>query len=188
MRTYTFQHDFGLNIPADSELPESSRQLDFPPITLHRLSQGEGFPSTSEDKTFDTTGRQNWPTVSQVIIRIDSCGAHGVCLLQSYRVLPPSVDICQRPFPCFLSKAQRSIRQLSTILVKASCFSSSDSLTPHKPDNLVQVAYRSQQRPSTPEEKYLQQLLAKESKQVPPAKLGVLLLLFAGALSTSSPL
>ncbi|KAL0026889.1 hypothetical protein WJX77_009207 [Trebouxia sp. C0004] len=42
----------------------------------------------------------------------------------------------------------------------------------------------SQQRPSTPEEKHLQQLLAKESKQVPPAKLGILLLLFAGVLMT----
>ncbi|KAA6416576.1 MAG: hypothetical protein FRX49_13449, partial [Trebouxia sp. A1-2] len=42
----------------------------------------------------------------------------------------------------------------------------------------------SQQRPSTPEEKHLQQLLAKESKQVPPAKLGILLLLFAGVLAT----
>ncbi len=38
----------------------------------------------------------------------------------------------------------------------------------------------SQQRPSIPKEKHLQQLLAKESKQVPPAKLGILLLLFAG--------
>ena len=35
-------------------------------------------------------------------------------------------------------------------------------------------------RPSTPQEKHLQQLLAKESTQVPPFKLGVLLLLFAG--------
>lgn len=42
----------------------------------------------------------------------------------------------------------------------------------------------SQQRPSTPEEKHLQQLLAKESKQVPSAKLGILLLLFAGVLVT----
>lgn len=37
-----------------------------------------------------------------------------------------------------------------------------------------------QQRPSTPQEKHLQQLLAKESKQVPLAKLSILLLLFAG--------
>lgn len=46
-----------------------------------------------------------------------------------------------------------------------------------------QTGYR-QQRPSTPEEKHLQQLLAKESKQIPPAKLGILLLLFAGVLMT----
>ena len=39
---------------------------------------------------------------------------------------------------------------------------------------------QSQQRPSTPEEKQLQQLMAKESKQVPLVKLGILLLLFAG--------
>ena len=32
-------------------------------------------------------------------------------------------------------------------------------------------------RPSTPQEKHLQQLLAKESTQVPPFKLGVLMLL-----------
>lgn len=41
-----------------------------------------------------------------------------------------------------------------------------------------------QQRPSTPQEKHLQQLLAKESKQVPLAKLSILLLLFAGVLVT----
>ena len=41
-------------------------------------------------------------------------------------------------------------------------------------------ASSSQQRPSTPEEKQLQQLMAKESKQVPLVKLGILLLLFAG--------
>ena len=38
----------------------------------------------------------------------------------------------------------------------------------------------SQQRPGTPEEKHLQQLLARESKQVPLANLGILILLFAG--------
>lgn len=44
----------------------------------------------------------------------------------------------------------------------------------------MQATFNGGQRPTTPEQKQLQQLLAKESRQLSPVKLGILLLLFAG--------
>ena len=46
----------------------------------------------------------------------------------------------------------------------------------------MQTMASHQQPLTTPREKQLQQLLAKESTQVPIVKLGILLLLFAGNL------
>ena len=46
----------------------------------------------------------------------------------------------------------------------------------------MQTMESPQQPLATPREKQLQQLLAKESTQVPIVKLGILLLLFAGNL------
>lgn len=117
-----------------------------------------------------------------------------VSILSSHLSCTPSVDFCQPSLCnccCSLSRAQHS----TVAVVPLLCSSASegpqvraiDCLARHMPDMVMQAAYGSQHRPSTPQEKYLQQLQAKESKQVPPAKLSVLLLLFAGVPSTSSP-
>ncbi len=103
---------------------------------------------------------------------VDSNMCYRLCMLQLYGCFPVQhIEYCKEECMCFTHKYR-----LGSLNVKAAFM-----LRIAWSECYVQARV-SQQRPSTPEQKHLQQLLAKESKQVPQVKLGMLLLLFAGEL------